>query len=116
MPPAKARCFEERGSLGIILPQEVSMGDTQAVRAAQSLDGLAGSLRGRLVRATDQDYETARKVYNADIDRRPLAIAQCANVADVIRCVTFAREHGLAPAIRGGGHSVPGFGTCDGGL
>jgi FAD/FMN-containing dehydrogenase len=92
------------------------MGDTQAVRAAQSLDGLAGSLRGRLIPATDQDYETARKVYNADIDRRPLAIAQCANVADVIRCVTFAREHGLAPAIRGGGHSVPGFGTCDGGL
>jgi UDP-N-acetylenolpyruvoylglucosamine reductase len=55
-------------------------------------------------------------VYNGMIDRRPRVIVTCADVADVIHCVNFARDHGLAPAIRGGGHSVPGFGVCDDGI
>jgi FAD/FMN-containing dehydrogenase len=49
-------------------------------------------------------------------DRRPLLIVQATDIADVIATVNFAREQGLDLAIRGGGHSVPGFGTCDDGL
>jgi FAD/FMN-containing dehydrogenase len=74
------------------------------------------SLRGRLIRPTDADYDTARAVYNGMIDKRPALIARCANVADVISSVNFAREQGMLLAIRGGGHNGPGLGTCDGGL
>ena len=52
-------------------------------------------LRGDLVAPDDAGYDSARKVYNADIDRKPLAIVQCADVADVIHCVNFARERKL---------------------
>jgi FAD/FMN-containing dehydrogenase len=76
----------------------------------------AASLRGRVLRVSDEGYEKARWVYNGMIDRKPYMIVQCADVADVIHSVNFARDHNLEPAIRGGGHSVPGFGTCDDGL
>jgi FAD/FMN-containing dehydrogenase len=78
--------------------------------------GLAGVLRGELIAPGDEGYEDARSVYNAMIDRRPAAIARCADVADVIATVRCAREEGLDLSIRGGGHSVPGFGTNDGGV
>src|SRR2546423_15047053 len=50
------------------------------------------------------------------IDRRPAAVVRAANAGDVITAVNFARENGLELAVRGGAHSVPGFGTTDGGL
>jgi FAD/FMN-containing dehydrogenase len=81
-----------------------------------ALHDLATRLRGDLIRPSDPQYEQARHVYNGMIDKRPALIAQCADVADVIAAVTFARDHGLAVAVRGGGHSGPGLGTCDGGL
>jgi FAD/FMN-containing dehydrogenase len=74
------------------------------------------SLRGRLVRQTDADYDEVRALYNGMIDKRPKLIAQCANAADVISAVNFGRENGLLTAIRGGGHNGPGLGSCDGGL
>ena len=80
------------------------------------LDRLDGELRGPLVRSTDERYEDVRGVYNAMIDKRPAAIAACANVADVIATVNFCREHDVLLAIRGGGHNGPGLGTCDGGV
>lgn len=77
---------------------------------------LAEALRGQLIRPTDPDYEQARKVYNAMIDRRPALIARCADAADVITAVNYGRDQGLDIAIRGGGHNGAGLGTCDGGL
>ena len=82
----------------------------------RAVEGLLSNLRGRAIRPSDEAYDAARRVYNAMIDRRPRLIVKCADVADVIHCVNFAREEGLAPAVRCGSHSVPGFGTCDGGL
>jgi FAD/FMN-containing dehydrogenase len=64
----------------------------------------------------DDAYDAARKVYNGNIDRRPALIVRPAGVADIIRSVNFARDARLDIAIRGGGHSVAGFATCDNGL
>lgn len=77
---------------------------------------LQQSLRGRLIRPADPDYDAARALYNGMIDKRPRLIARCANVADVMTCVRFAREHELLLAIRGGGHNGPGLGSCTDGL
>ena len=80
------------------------------------LDQLAAALQGKLIRSSDTEYEDARKVHNGMIDRRPAAIARCASVADVVACVRYAARTRLLLAVRGGGHSLGGFGTCDGGL
>src|SRR5438046_4078664 len=74
------------------------------------------NLRGRLIEPGDEDYDQARKVYNGMIDKKPRLIARCADVADVIRSVNFARENDLLVAIRGGGHNAGGLGICDDGL
>ena len=84
--------------------------------AAQSIDQLRTSFRGELIRPTDAAYESARKVYNGMINKRPRLIAQCADVADVMAAVEFGAENDLLTAIRGGGHNGAGLGTCDDGL
>jgi len=76
---------------------------------------LTPRFRGRLVTPADSDYDDARMVYNAMIDRRPVLIARCRDVADVMAALTFARDRGLTIAIRGGGHNGAGFGTVEGG-
>ena len=81
-----------------------------------SVEKFQASLRGDLLRPGDPRYETARKVYNGMIDRHPGLIVRCANVADVIASVRFARETGMLTAIRGGGHNAGGLGVCDDGL
>jgi FAD/FMN-containing dehydrogenase len=80
------------------------------------VDNFIRTLRGRAILPGDREYEAARHVYNAGIDRRPCVIVQCAGVADVMHSVNYAREQKLALAVRGGGHSAPGFGTCDDGV
>src|ERR687890_1751360 len=76
----------------------------------------AANFRGELIRRGDEGYDDARAVFNAMIDRHPALIARCTGVADVIGAVNFARENGLVVAVRGGGHSVPGYGVCEGGI
>jgi len=71
---------------------------------------------GGVVLPADADYDDARSVYNAMIDRRPAAIARCRSVGDVQSALAAGRRAGLAVAVRGGGHAGPGFGTVDGGL
>ena len=84
--------------------------------ADSTLREFAESLRGQLIRRGDAEYDGARRVYNAMIDRYPLLIARCADVADVISSVNFARDNKLLLAIRSGGHNGPGLGVCDDGL
>jgi hypothetical protein len=73
-------------------------------------------LRGALIQPTDGGYEDARKVYNGMIERKPRLIVRCADVADVIAALSFARENRLLIAVRGGGHNAGGLGVCDDGL
>ena len=70
-------------------------------------------MRGELIEPKDEKYDSARKVYNAMIDRRPRMIARCADVADVIESVNFGGDTGLVIAIRGGGHNAGGLGVWD---
>lgn len=82
----------------------------------QAVTQFKSQLRGDLIEPGDSRYEEARKVYNAMISRKPRLIARCADVADVIAAVQFAREQSLKAAIRGGGHNAGGLGICDDGL
>lgn len=82
----------------------------------KSVAELKANLRGPVVEPTDADYDDVRKVYNAMINKRPRLIARCADVADVIHSVNFARENDLLLAIRSGGHNGGGLGICDDGL
>lgn len=81
-----------------------------------TLNQLREQVRGEVVAPGDASYDEARSVHNGMIDRRPTAVVQVANAGDVIATVNYARENELDLAIRGGGHSAPGFGTVDGGI
>ena len=76
----------------------------------------AKGLRGPVIARSHPEYEEARKLYNAMIDKRPLVIARCADAADVMAAVNFGRDNKLLIAVRGGGHNGPGFGSVDDGL
>lgn len=76
----------------------------------------ATSLRGELLRTGDPDYDEARTIWNAMIDKHPALIARCRDTQDVIHAVNFAREEGLPLSIRGGGHNIAGSALCEDGL
>ena len=84
--------------------------------SAQTVEQLREKVGGEVIAPGDDGYEDARRVLNAMIDRRPAAVVRCAQTADVVAAVDFARENQLDLAVRGGGHSVPGFGTVDDGV
>ena len=82
----------------------------------QTIDQLRSRFRGELIQPGDAGYDTARKVYNGMIDKRPRLIARCVDVADVMAAVEYGRENKMLVAIRGGGHNGGGLGICDDGL
>jgi len=81
-----------------------------------AIEELRRKFTGQVVTPEDAEYNEARKIWNADIDRRPAAIAKCRNVADVQAALGFARKEGLPVAVRSGGHSFPGHSVADGAL
>ena len=80
------------------------------------VEGLRGAVRGAVIQPADAGYDQARAVYNALHDRRPALIVRAAGAGDVITTVNAARANDVALAVRGGGHSIAGFSTCDGGI
>jgi FAD/FMN-containing dehydrogenase len=87
-------------------------GPATVTQFAPALEGF----RGELYRPDDDGYDAARAVHNGMIDKRPALVARCADVADVRSALRHARDQGLPVAVRGGGHSGPGFGTVDDGV
>ena len=77
---------------------------------------LRAAMAGEVLVAGDAGYDDARRVWNADVDRRPAVIARCTSAADVSAAVRAAVENGLELAIRGGGHSISGKSVVDDGL
>jgi FAD/FMN-containing dehydrogenase len=84
--------------------------------ASGVVDGLSGVVQGRVVEQGSPDYDEARALYNAMIDKRPAAIAYCLDERDVAAAIGFARERGLRLAIRSGGHNGGGLGSVDDGI
>jgi hypothetical protein len=83
---------------------------------AVSVEGLSGVVKGRVVEPGAGDYDECRALFNAMIDKRPAAIAYCADEADVAAAVLWGKERGLPIAVRGGGHNGGGLGSVDDGL
>src|ERR1035438_10871578 len=82
-----------------------------------TVEELRQAVRGEVVTPADAGYEQAARVWNGKHDgRRPALIVRCAGASDVIAAVGFARSNDLAVAVRGGGHSIAGFSTCDDGI
>lgn len=83
---------------------------------AAALGAFRDVFEGEMVLPAEEGFDAARAVWNGMIDRRPAIVVRPANVDGVIASVRFARDRGLLIAVRGGGHSIPGFSTCDGGI
>ncbi len=80
------------------------------------IEELKRGFKGEVLLPGDSEYESARHIWNAMIDKHPAVIARCASTPDVVRGVNFARDNGLLLAVRGGGHNIAGNAICDGGL
>jgi FAD/FMN-containing dehydrogenase len=89
---------------------------TQGVLGAATLKEFEEGLEGELVGPSDASYDEARAIWNGAHDARPAVSARCASTADVRHAIGFARSEGLDVAVRGGGHSIPGFSTVDDGI
>ena len=92
------------------------MQQTQVLVDDAAVQELSMAFGGPLLRPGDEDYDSAREIFNGMYDHRPALIARCGGVADVIAAVNFARDSGLEVAVKAGGHGVPGYASCDDGI
>jgi FAD/FMN-containing dehydrogenase len=83
---------------------------------SEVVEGFRATMRGPVLQPGDPDYDGARAIWNAMIERRPALIARCTGTADVLAAVGFARQHGLPLAVKAGGHNIAGSALCDDGL
>ena len=83
---------------------------------AERVSGFAARFRGEVITPADDAYDGARHVWNGMVDRRPALIVRPVDADDVVGAIRFGRDEDLLIAVRGGGHSMPGYGTCDDGL
>jgi FAD/FMN-containing dehydrogenase len=87
-----------------------------AVIDEAAVQELGFAFGGSLLRDGEGGYDEARAIFNGMFDRRPALIARCSGAADVIAAIQFARSNELQVSVRGGGHSVPGYAVCEGGV
>ena len=83
---------------------------------SETIKQFRGAIRGKVIIPGDAEYDHARQIWNAMIDKRPAVIARCIATSDVVHAVNFARDNGLLLAVRGGGHNIAGNAICDDGL
>jgi hypothetical protein len=81
-----------------------------------TIDAFRHGFHGQTLLPSDAGYASARRIWNASIDKHPGLIARCSGVADVVRAVKFAGANNLLVAVRGGGHNVAGRALCDDGM
>src|SRR4051794_10170350 len=86
------------------------------IMSTMDVPSFKAAFRGEVLAPADAGYDDARKIWNASIDKRPMLMARCSGVADVVEAVNFGRTNGLLTAVRGGGHNVGGRALCDDGL
>ena len=89
---------------------------TTTADTSTRLEELRVHFSGTILAPADDGYDAARAVHNGAVDRRPALIARCANTADIVDAVSFARAEGLDISVRGGGHNVAGRAVQDGAL
>jgi FAD/FMN-containing dehydrogenase len=97
-----------------LLPAPQSHDPSAAPLVPIDVESFVASLSGAVIRPDDSTYDEARHIHNTLIDRKPSLIVRAADAADVVRSVTFARDHGLELAVRAGGHSI--HSATDGGI
>ncbi len=93
-----------------------TLDQTPVTLASAEIAALAADVSGGVVTERSDDYDTARKVWNGMVDRRPALIARCLQASDVRHTVGFARERRLLVSVRSGGHHIAGNSVADGSL
>ena len=88
----------------------------EAALIGGALDELKAEIRGRVLTPADPGYDDVRPAFNAMHQGRPTVVVGCGGTADVVAAVNFARDRGVPVAVRGGGHSIAGLSTIDGGM
>ena len=89
---------------------------SRSTSVAEAVTDLVKTFAGQLLQPTDPGYEDARKVHNGLVDKRPVLIARCLGVADIVEAVHLAHTLNLEVAVRGGGHNVAGRASVEGGM
>lgn len=97
------------------LPAISRTGEPTIVKAVD-LDAFRRGQRGAVLTRSSEGYDAARRVWNGAFDRHPALIARCTGASDIIGAVQFAAAQDLLVAVRGGGHSLPGYSSCEGGI
>lgn len=101
---------------GSLIPAVTGAGEEISLESAAVAE-LAGNLQGSLFLQADEGYAAAKQVWNGMFDhKQPAMVVQCTAVKDVVNAVNFARERDLLVSVKGGGHSLPGKSTSDGGM
>jgi FAD/FMN-containing dehydrogenase len=115
--PARTLWADVAGSSSVPSQVAAVSGDGKPVMlTATEVKELRAALAGKLLLAQDAGYDQARRVWNGSIDRHPALIVRCESRDDIVHAVQFASAHSLLTAVKGGGHSISGQSTCEGGL
>lgn len=115
--PARSLWAEVSGSASIPAELAAVSGEGKPITlTGAEVKELRAALKGKLLLAQDAGYDAARRVWNGSIDRHPALIVSCASREDIVHAVQFASAHSLLTAVKGGGHSLSGQSTCEGGL